>query len=679
MEEVSVVVAATRREEESGHSAGWAAGLGRGVSGSARRPTARRAPFETLESRLLLWAGPSILGPTAIVAPVRVASLVLSGSPDAGETTANAAMWSSRSGGLGPWASSALASISGQRVSPQGLAGRPLLAVATTPDQTDTAPFGGRWMSIVSAATDDLDTGSTPTVVAGAPAGLSDIGAVRSELDKVATAVHSSPGFVVGTTTTGENLGVGDAGDPGLPLAVSGGLSAIAPSSPMSGIATGSDNAPTFVPDVHRVEVYSAIDGAGGSNIYEIAVDPNTRIVDLSLHGMPGANPSQLPIIGQMALMDPEGRLLETFAPPPDAPDGDPPDAIMVALNDAPLGGYLTVQIAAPPASAASSAAIGSVGSATASYSFVMDVQRVEASAALQGIGLVNAGTAAASQLGIGTLPGNDDSDGDEAATAGAAVQDTTADSTAIGFVDPGEGDSTVEAAPVAQADTSELGARISTGPLAARTAAPLGPDLSNMASDPVQTIDRHELALAQEIASGDIDARSGGRGLGTRRDYDAGALDRGDPTESGDSTQEARSYASIAGLGPLSLKVARGRHRRRRGELGALHAALVESTDARLSREMAAADDAGEDPVLVAIAAPASAEGDHRPTPDYVTSACILAVGMGLITGPIIPDLLRLMPPRSSRWRPGLAVRGPVGPSRDRSFGGWCRRRLGT
>jgi hypothetical protein len=87
-------------------------------------------------------------------------------------------------------------------------------------------------------------------------------------------------------------------------------------------------------------------------------------------------------------------------------------------------------------------------------------------------------------------------------------------------------------------------------------------------------------------------------------------------------------------------------------------------------------------DPVLVAIASPATSDGDRRPTPDYVTSACILALGMGLMTGPIIPDLLRLLPPRSSRWRgnrPGGTARLAIGSPREQGFGSWRRRRLGS
>ncbi|MGN6672726.1 MAG: hypothetical protein ACTHMA_05460, partial [Thermomicrobiales bacterium] len=82
-------------------------------------------------------------------------------------------------------------------------------------------------------------------------------------------------------------------------------------------------------------------------------------------------------------------------------------------------------------------------------------------------------------------------------------------------------------------------------------------------------------------------------------------------------------------------------------------------------------------DQFLAALAVPLSPDNDRRPSPDYLTSACVLALGMGLITGPIIPDLLRLIPSRSSRWR--IVPAGTGRTSRDAGSGQWGFGRLAS
>ena len=84
-----------------------------------------------------------------------------------------------------------------------------------------------------------------------------------------------------------------------------------------------------------------------------------------------------------------------------------------------------------------------------------------------------------------------------------------------------------------------------------------------------------------------------------------------------------------------------------------------------------------------VMLARPESSEADGRPVADYLTTACVVVLGLGLTTGPIIPDLLRLIPSRSSPMahRPR---RGPCGSSggstsRPRAFGDRTRRAPGS
>src|SRR5262249_7539635 len=119
-----------------------------------------------------------------------------------------------------------------------------------------------------------------------------------------------------------------------------------------------------------------------------------------------------------------------------------------------------------------------------------------------------------------------------------------------------------------------------------------------------------------------------------------------------------------------------------RRGGLAALHAAL--SDPIRRADDLAGVvgEDRGDDPVLVALVGPASSDRAPPPTPHFLTSAFILAPGMGLVTGPVIPDLLRLIPSRSSRWRTirrGGSALNPGPATRERGFGTWLRRQLGS
>src|SRR5262249_34545372 len=136
----------------------------------------------------------------------------------------------------------------------------------------------------------------------------------------------------------------------------------------------------------------------------------------------------------------------------------------------------------------------------------------------------------------------------------------------------------------------------------------------------------------------------------------------------------------SIAGLGPLRLRVSRPGVGDRRGDFETLRAALSDAmgTDEQLAD--VGVEDAASDALLVAMASAEASGMDRGHTPDSRSSACILALGMGLVTGPIIPDLLRLLPTRSSRWRAarvGAPSSHPGAGTRDRGFGAWLRRRF--
>jgi hypothetical protein len=200
---------------------------------------------------------------------------------------------------------------------------------------------------------------------------------------------------------------------------------------------------------------------------------------------------------------------------------------------------------------------------------------------------------------------------------------------------------------------------------------------------DLAPAIDRHERALSQEIAANDADEGQEARGSSSPlRDADAIPTRRGDGGDSEGDDSLGQAVVAVAGLGPVHFKVSAAGVGGRRGELAALHAALSDPIRPADGLAGVVAEDRGDDPVLVALVGPASSDGAHRPTPDYLTSACILALGMGLVTGPVIPDLLRLIPSRSSRWRTirrGGSALNPGPATRERGFGTWFRRKLSS
>jgi hypothetical protein len=229
---------------------------------------------------------------------------------------------------------------------------------------------------------------------------------------------------------------------------------------------------------------------------------------------------------------------------------------------------------------------------------------------------------------------------------------------------------------------SADFSGRIALGPLASRAAAPLGPNLATMMEDPAPPVDRYERALLQEIDEHDARTGEGPVARSIRLDgpgEDSPSIDRsGASPEAGTGEGD---FVAIAGLGALPLKVSATTGRRRAADLDALLAALPGASRGEAGLALAGDEVLAVDPLVGSPTVPASSSrADRRPAPDYVTSACILAVGMGLTTGPLIPDLLRLIPSRSSRWR--LAPQVPAGPSdgtapRDRGFGRWLRRRI--
>ncbi len=118
-----------------------------------------------------------------------------------------------------------------------------------------------------------------------------------------------------------------------------------------------------------------------------------------------------------------------------------------------------------------------------------------------------------------------------------------------------------------------------------------------------------------------------------------------------------------FTGLGPLPLR-APGSVGAARGNvnLDAMLAALAVTTvDANGTQGAAGPDEPGP---LLGLFGDVDHDADSRPAPDYLTTAFVLALGMGLTAGPVLPDLMRLIP--SIAPRRGIAPAGAARFFRD-------------
>lgn len=657
-----------------------------------RRPPGGRAPFERLESRLLLSGIPSQVDFSYPIVPVSAGAMLVIGSPHSELPTPSS--FSTSAGQVAP------STVAGAQTTalPTNWPARvaPVIAMVGGAMEGGTSTEG--MIAVVSPSTGDLGEGSiTPVVVmttsGDATSGLATGGGALSSASPSSDGQASSfpatggagahetwdapPGGGLGVPVSGDSSGLPHSPTvPGVPP----------PSVPSSLPSSASDGespslAPTGLPETRHVEVVGSLDEGHDYLTVQIPVGPTTRELGLSIQGETGTNAGQGPVLGQMSLVDRDGDTLARLGPIEGSPGSGPSDAVTLALDDVPVGGTLLVQIAAPAGVTGGMTSARTNASTASAWTlpFVMDVQRLESAASGTSAAASSlVGTiATSSQTRIGALAGASDPQ-DQGSPEGGAEADAGAGNAVVTTaIDPGEATQAAdESSGVETASPADLSGRLATGPLAGRTAAALGPNLSSLMLDPAPAIDRHERALSQEIAPDDDDLTAVVDPSSSVGDPDE------DPGESGGRSLSPReSVVSIAGIGPLPLKISAAGSGGRGGELGALQAALADTP--RRSDGLAGilAEDRVEDPILAALTRPASTDGDHRPNPDYLASACILALGMGLVTGPIIPDLLRLMPTRSSRWR---AIRGMgAGPAADggdraRRFGSWLGRRIG-
>jgi hypothetical protein len=416
-----------------------------------------------------------------------------------------------------------------------------------------------------------------------------------------------------------------------------------------------------IVPDLRHVEVDGTLSADHTWQGYQIPVGPTTMWLQLSMSTPDGSNRAEAPVFEQMSLLNPAGRTVGELGPGSGQGVGASQDLI-VWLRGAPAGDQLLVQIgtaaSATGAPGGSPSVTGPVGNWIVPY--VLNVQRDEQDSALPDA------SPAQGQVSLGTLVFTLSPQGGGFSFSQTSVESPDATgATALNI------QQVVAAALGSAADGSVpessdgYNVRVSTGPLASRSAGPLGPILASSEADLAPPVDRHERALFQEI-----EGLPGDDGTGlTKGRYELTSLGLSSisPVEPGgsESNSTGGTVVAVSHGGGFPLMMTASGHTRRTDR-----AALLASVPATPTSDTAVADAAQSDrstaEVQVALAEESHSSTGHSEVPDYVKAACGLALGLGLTSGPLFPDLLTRAPARLPKWLRSLRAMGREGGSRQ-------------
>ncbi len=396
---------------------------------------------------------------------------------------------------------------------------------------------------------------------------------------------------------------------------------------------------------------------------YRIAVGPTTQSFRVTVsHDLTAPAPA-FPALDQLYLVGPKGNLLAELKGA-SANWAGPRQDLTISLSGIPQGDQLLVRIVENPVVVPQTQA--PQPAPTANLPFMMEVQRTEllttvissssfspTGSVLSTVGplLIGYGTSALALAPTSLVLSSRSVDSnppvsDQAATA---VKQSSTPQTA---------------------EESGTGAPgVSVGPLVSRGSAPIGPMLATTPGDSTQSIDRSERAF---------DLATGGLGSGARLDpelLDVLAASLARPTGQGmpmgrsaglDDASE--SLVALRGPGGFPLMVTSLQGDRSRVNRSELLATLPTLDDPAESGDpMAGFTDVAAIKIRRADPGP---ESEDPTCTDFLTAACGLALGVGLTSGPLYPDLMALvrtwLPSRLRRRNLALAVRsGRSRPSR--------------
>jgi hypothetical protein len=317
-----------------------------------------------------------------------------------------------------------------------------------------------------------------------------------------------------------------------------------------------------------------------------------------------------------------------------------PLQAFNLSLRGGPAGGHLVVSLSMLGNSTTTESGTTGVSAASInsglSVPFVVTVQRLDvqdpASAPTgPAQGPLAVGTVALAASSVPGVPAGADSPGQQSTV-------TTVDSSQSSSDEP---------APVLTADgepASEsadgFNLRLPTGPFASRNAGPLGPILASVGGDPTPEVDRLERALFQEIERRDAET-------GIDQDEARSALTHSDSGE--DRLLEPGSpVAAVAGAGASPLELT-ALSRTRRTDLHGLLSAIAPAAVGADAAEGPAVTAHWIDPRQIAVITDASPRRvDVPPYADFIKAACGVALGLGMSSRALFPDLLSSMKKRA-------------------------------
>jgi hypothetical protein len=421
---------------------------------------------------------------------------------------------------------------------------------------------------------------------------------------------------------------------------------------------------------VSLAEMRGTLDAAQPAMTYEIPVGPMTQSLGVTVRPATDLPAGEEPVVDEMALVDSTGKTLEQVGPPGGA-GGFPSPAVFVQLHDPLDGDRVVVEIGTVEASLSTSpistssnlsgfgsgVVTPSASSQSASWgvSFVMSVQRQQSSASSTDAAAVVPGTETIGTLIVASTQqpvafGSSSSSSVPAEQVGSTSLDVQATNTA-GAAAP------EPATELVTQSAESFNLRVPTGPLASRGGGALGPTLALVDAEPTQPVDRLERALSQEIAglgAGD-DEQTASRGNGAHDEEMS--EDPGTWPGSIGTTGTVGPVVSIPGRGGFPHKVT-SLGRDQRVQFAAVWATLPAAAQANgtVAGTELGAISRSELPVAQTVSyrsAPESLE-----FPDYVKAACGLALGLGLTSGPLFPDLIASLPGRLPKWLTILRAR---------------------
>ncbi len=447
---------------------------------------------------------------------------------------------------------------------------------------------------------------------------------------------------------------------PGVPVSSSG----VVATTPVFGASGGDEVSLAGIPEDRHVQVVSTLDSTETSMSVLIPVGPATEAVGVSLHSMTVDDPGAMPVVEEMVLEDEEGDPIAQLGPfNVNGPATYPVRSLTVALEDAPTGGNLLVQVSLPLKSSSGAGTVTTspqtLGSA---LPFMMDIQRQDVTAAVSSTGGIAILGALPGQLGsgIGTLNSSSLTGQGGNALDPADSSNSEGENQAQTIVvnpgnvlpptkDPADSGETFKA-------SADLG--VGTGPLVSRSSSPLGPILATLLADPAPPVDRHERALFQFIEESDSDD-AGAAVLRTPDDAEVQESASALASERASGGTSDGTRVALAGLGAFPLKVTGADVGNQDADLASLLVTLPGSLQGIGSLAVVAAKDHEMADISAVVTSARDSERTDRIVPNFLITVCGLALGVGLTARPLLPDLLGLLPSRflsrSRRSVPGV------------------------